>query len=94
MTPDLPLTEIEPAEGSMSAMAERFNLPPMVNVPPSEPAPDDLYLMLVAWNSRSEDQRAVALDCADRNRIAAVASHLPNINIAPDDTRNAKERRT
>lgn len=36
------------------------------------PAPDDLHLMLLAWNSGSDTQRAVALDLADRNREAAI----------------------
>lgn len=63
----------------MTASSERFNLPPMVNVPPAARAPDDLYLMVLAWNSGSDDQREAALDCADRNRIAAV--RLPDITI-------------
>ena len=60
----------------MTALAERYDLPPVINVPPSMPGPDDLYAMLVAWNSGSDTQRAVALECADRNRCAAAPIHI------------------
>jgi hypothetical protein len=46
------------------------------------PIPDDLYIMLLAWNSGSETQRAVALELADRNRERAGSLNLerkPNV---------------
>jgi hypothetical protein len=44
--------------------------PPPARYTP-EPVPDDLFVMLTAWNSGSATQRAVALELADANRRAA-----------------------
>jgi hypothetical protein len=73
----------------MTALAHRFDLPPLVNVPTSMPAPDDLYAMLVAWNSGSATQRAVALECADRNRCAAVSIPIDLTTPAPANAKDA-----
>lgn len=48
-----------------------------MTLPVSSLAPDDLHLMLLAWNSGSDTQRAVALALADKNREASKPTPTP-----------------